>query len=159
MTPSASDAADAMQEAMIAVVRGLGTFDGQATFSTWVYRVATNACLDELRRKRRRAADSLDAGYGDDGAAQEPTSATPVHDGPITAQMVVRDALAKLPEEYRAAVVLRDIADLDYQEISESLGVPVGTVKSRIARGRSLLAGMLGNQLGGSERPTGGAQP
>ena len=63
-------------------------------------------------------------------------------------------ALADLPEDFRIAVVLRDVGDLDYAEIAETLGVPVGTVKSRIARGRSQLAAALGNRAGGDERPT-----
>ena len=146
------DADDAAQEAMISIVRGLPRFDGRAQFSTWAYRVATNAALDELRRRKRRPALHV---VSDEGTAPEPVD--PLADRQVTAigdRMAIDAALDELPEEFRAAVVLRDVADLDYAEIADVLGVPVGTVKSRIARGRSQLAAALGNRGGGDERPT-----
>ena len=149
LTGNEADANDATQEALLGIVRGLPRYDSRASFGTWAYRIATNASLDELRRRRRRPATSLD----DPATGWEPT--TPGnHERSVEARMTVQDALGSLPEEFRAAVVLREIADLDYQEISEILAVPVGTVKSRIARGRSLLATALGNQSAAGERPT-----
>jgi RNA polymerase sigma-70 factor, ECF subfamily len=130
-----ADALDAAQEACIAITRGLGRFDGRAAFATWAYRVATNACLDELRRRRRRPEPGLP---DDDGArlvARGPTAESLVGD-----RLDVDAALALLAPEIRAAVVLRDLCDLDYAEIAETLDIPPGTVRSRIARGRVQLA-------------------
>ena len=133
-----ADAEDATQHALISIVRALPGFDGRAKFSTWVYRIATNAALDEVRRIRRRPTPTdIDA-----------TFVLPVADGTgaVEAQMDVAQALALLPEEYRTTMVLRHVADLDYEEIAEIQGVPVGTVRSRLARGRTQLANILGNQ-------------
>jgi RNA polymerase sigma-70 factor (ECF subfamily) len=154
---STRDADDAAQEAMISIVRGLPRFDGRAQFSTWAYRVATNAALDELRRRKRRPALHV---VGDDQAQPDPVD--PLAERRLSGvadRMSIDAALDELPEEFRAAVVLRDVADLDYAEIAETLGVPVGTVKSRIARGRSQLAALLGNQHGAPQRPTPGTTP
>ena len=135
-----ADALDATQEALIAIARGIRRFDGRAAFSTWAYRVATNACLDELRRRKRRAVPGLpdDLGVGEVGAA----AAVAIEILPD--RLAIDAALAELPEEFRAAVVLRDLCDLDYAEIADALGIPPGTVRSRIARGRAQLARRLG---------------
>jgi RNA polymerase sigma-70 factor (ECF subfamily) len=150
---STRDADDAAQEAMISIVRGLPRFDGRAQFSTWVYRIATNAALDELRRRKRRPALAL---VTDEGVQAE--TPDPMADREVEAaveRLAIDAALDTLPEDFRTAVVLRDVADLDYAEIAETLDIPVGTVKSRIARGRAQLADALGNRPGGGERPTG----
>ena len=158
-----ADAADAAQEAMIAIVRGLAKFDGRSTFATWVYRIATNASLDELRRRRRRPVTGLGVGVGverDNDAAPaehaDPDSGLRIDS--IADRMLLDQALASLAEDFRLPVVLRDVGDLDYAEIAEVLGVPVGTVKSRIARGRAALAVTLGrtghDDLGGGNQPT-----
>jgi RNA polymerase sigma-70 factor (ECF subfamily) len=146
MTGNTADAADATQEALIAIVRGLPRFDGRSQFTTWLYRVTTNACLDELRRRRRRPIP-----VDDD---TRPDAALPARDAAAVDRIVIDDALAQLPPEFRIPVVLRDLADLDYAEIAEVLEVPVGTVKSRIARGRAQLAARLGNPEDLSRRPT-----
>jgi len=149
---SSRDADDAAQEAMISIVRGLPRFDGRAQFSTWAYRIATNAALDELRRRRRRPALAV---VDDDARPTEVVDPLAERTVEASADRLSLDAaLAALPEDFRVAVVLRDVGDLDYAEIAEALGVPVGTVKSRIARGRSQLAAALGNRTGGDERPT-----
>ena len=154
---SSRDADDAAQEAMISIVRGLPRFDGRSQFSTWVYRIATNAALDELRRRKRRPALRV---VGDDETAPEPTD--PLAERVVEAvvdRLAIDDALDALPEDFRAAVVLRDVADLDYAEIAEALGVPVGTVKSRIARGRNQLTTLLGNRDPSGGRPTPEREP
>ncbi|MBX3284000.1 MAG: sigma-70 family RNA polymerase sigma factor [Acidimicrobiales bacterium] len=152
ITGNDADALDATQEALIAIVRGLSRFDGRSRFSTWAYRVATNACLDELRRRRRRPA----VGLGDRDAAEVDRPAPdPGPDERAADRLDVDAALARLPEEFRVAVVLRDLCQLDYAEIAEVLEIPAGTVRSRIARGRAQLADHLaGNQTGPTERPT-----
>jgi RNA polymerase sigma-70 factor, ECF subfamily len=136
-----SDALDATQEALIAVVRGLPRFDGRAAFTTWLYRVATNACLDELRRRRRRPEPkSVDDEYEGTTAAGPPT-----FDQSVADRLAIDEAMAGLAEDFRVAVVLRDVVGLDYAEIATALDVPPGTVRSRIARGRAELARRLGN--------------
>ncbi len=136
-----ADAADATQEALIAIVRGLPRFDRRAAPRTWMYRVATNACLDELRRRGRRPRLGLD-----DAMAERPDPAPPV-DRTVTDRLTLDDALARLPDEFRVAVVLRDVQGMDYAQIAEVLEIPIGTVRSRIARGRQALAADLdGNQ-------------
>lgn len=136
------DAADSFQEAMIAIAQRLDRFDGRSQFATWVYRVTTNVCLDELRKRKR---------------APEPAE---LPDRPVAAadpaeRVDVDAALRQLPVDFRAAVVLRDLCGLDYAEISEVLGIPVGTVRSRISRGRAALVPILtGNSNPARDRPT-----
>jgi RNA polymerase sigma-70 factor, ECF subfamily len=136
-----ADALDATQEALIALVRGLPRFDGRAAFTTWSYRVATNTCLDELRRRHRRP-DPTEPDH--DRAEFETASASPSMDEQIVARMTLDDAMQHVPLEFRAAVILRDVCTLDYAEIAEVLDIPPGTVRSRIARGRALLASRMG---------------
>jgi RNA polymerase sigma-70 factor, ECF subfamily len=158
-----TDAADATQEAMISVVRSLSKFDGRSSFGTWVYRIATNASLDELRRRRRRPvlADRHSAhGLGHDQAHDHDANRADPDAGlrleAVADRMAIDAALADLPADFRVPIVLRDVADFDYAEIADTLGIPVGTVKSRIARGRGALAQLLrdGNQQTPDERPT-----
>lgn len=139
-----ADAADACQEALMAIVRGLERFDGRSSFRTWSYRVATNACLDELRRRSRRPL-SLVEDY-------EPTTDVPGLDQQVADRVTLDDLWMQIPEEFRAPVVMRDVAGMDYAEIAEALGLPPGTVRSRIARGRRHLARHLGNQTMTDER-------
>ena len=138
MTGNDHDALDATQDALIALTRGLSRYDGRAAFSTWAYRVTTNACLDELRRRRRRPVPAaelmIDASNG----------SGPSLDQTVTDRITIDDALATLPPDFRAPVVLRDVLGLDYAEIGDVLGIPPGTVRSRIARGRKALASHVG---------------
>jgi len=151
ITGNDADALDATQEALIAIVKGLGRFDGRARFSTWAYRVATNACLDELRRRGRRPLPGLSDDQGDHGFVASSTPRDPAEI--VSAKLDVDDALSQLPEEFRVAVVLRDLAGLDYAEIAEVLDIAPGTVRSRIARGRSRLADLIsGNRTPHSKR-------
>jgi RNA polymerase sigma-70 factor (ECF subfamily) len=148
MTGHDADASDATQNAMIAIVRGLPGFDGRSRFATWAYRVAVNASLDEIRRRTRRATDPLDE------------TTLPVVAGADQGieRVQVDAALRRLPPDYRAAVVLRDLCGLDYAEIAEVLEIPPGTVRSRISRGRAALVPLLdGEQAGARSRPAGAA--
>lgn len=147
---SDADADDATQEGLIAIARGLaaGRFDGRASFGTWAYRVTTNACLDELRRRGRR---------GDPAPDEQLERALPQSGGgpeAVVDRVDVEVALAQLPVDFRTAVVLRDLCGLDYAEIAEVLSIPPGTVRSRIARGRAALVPLLGNQTPPADRPT-----
>lgn len=153
---STRDADDACQEALIKIVRSLPRFDGRSSFGTWAYRIATNASLDELRKRQRRpalhAVDEDDRPELVDSTADRYTDALPD-------RLVLDDALDRLPDDLRIAVILRDVADFDYAEIATTLDIPIGTVKSRIARGRAALASTLGlgedrgNRRDGHERP------
>jgi RNA polymerase sigma-70 factor (ECF subfamily) len=162
-----ADAGDALQEGLIAIARGIRRYDGRAAFTTWAYRVVTNACLDEMRRRARRPVPGVVALLPDGGRAETagvPHAAAPgpgpSPGGPDAAIEAVADrldvdtAVARLPSEFRAAVVLRDLCDLDYAEIARVLDIPPGTVRSRIARGRALLADLLGNRAAAADRPT-----
>lgn len=158
---STRDADDACQEALIKIVRSLPRFDGRSSFGTWAYRIATNASLDELRKRQRRPA--LHAVADEDRPEAVDAKADRYTDS-FPDRLVLDAALDHLPEDLRVAVVLRDVADFDYAEIAETLDVPVGTVKSRISRGRAALATQLrldedrqpetrGNRPGLGERP------
>jgi RNA polymerase sigma-70 factor (ECF subfamily) len=147
MCGNEADGADATQEALLAIVRGLHRFDGRSAFGSWAYRVTTNACLDELRRRARRPSPGLDR-------APEPLAPGDPAEA-AAAAVDVDAALATLPADFRAAVVLRDLCQLDYAEIAEVLAVPIGTVRSRIARGRAAVAAHLGGNPDPSpQRPT-----
>lgn len=162
------EAEDATQNALIAIVRGLPRYDRAAAFTTWSYRVATNACFDELRRRGRRPVpadpSTAEVALGDratplldGGPSADPEQAT--IDTELRGEL--QRALDQLPDEFRIPVVLRDVADLDYAEIAELLGLAHGTVRSRISRGRAKLAAML--QLdtaaaGSNDEPAGGNQ-
>jgi RNA polymerase sigma-70 factor (ECF subfamily) len=148
-----ADALDATQEALIAIVKGLPRFDGRAKFTTWAYRVATNACLDELRRRGRRPDPGLpEHEHQDDEFLGR--SSTPDPAETVTDRIEIDEALAQLPEEFRAAVVLRDVGGLDYAEIAATLSIAPGTVRSRIARGRRQLASAMSHPTGNQTPPT-----
>lgn len=149
-----ADGADATQEALIAIVAGLPRFDGRAAFSTWAYRVATNACLDELRRRSRRPLTGVDDEVVQGSRSLRGRSGDDPADV-VPERLAIDAALASLGVEQRAAVVLRDVCTLDYAEIAEVLGIPPGTVRSRIARGRAALGAALeGNRATPERRPT-----
>jgi RNA polymerase sigma-70 factor (ECF subfamily) len=144
-----ADAEDATQEALISVVKGLPAFDGRSAFSTWVHRVTTNACLDQLRRAARRpqVAGRVDATPSEpDGRSRsiDPADPEPGVEDRLPDRLAIDAALGSLPEEFRIVVVLRDHVGLDYAEIAATLDLPPGTVRSRISRGRARLAELLG---------------
>jgi RNA polymerase sigma-70 factor (ECF subfamily) len=127
------DAADALQDAMLAAHRSAGSFRRDAAVSSWLHRIVLNACLDRLRRNHAQPAAALDENF------------CPIADrtAQVETAIVVRHALMRLPAVQRAAVVAVDMQGLSIAETARSLGVPEGTVKSRCARGRARLAGML----------------
>ena len=146
-----ADTDDATQEALMAICRGITRFDGRSSFSTWIYRVTTNSCLDELRRKARRPIATADE-------AMPATAVTDRVADDVADRLEIDAALARLSPDFRAAVVLRDLCQLDYEEIAAVLGIAPGTVRSRIARGRAHLARFVGdtatgNQVTAHDRP------
>jgi RNA polymerase sigma-70 factor (ECF subfamily) len=135
LTGNREDAEDLVQEVLLRVRRGLETYQ-PGSMEGWLSRIATNAFLDDVRRRRRRPEDLL---------PEDPDWVLPPGvgaDEALAAEVLpddVQAALRALPEDFRAAVVLCDVVGLPYNEIAEALGVPVGTVRSRIHRGRALL--------------------
>ena len=136
MLGNRADADEATQEIFLAAWRALPTFRFDARFSTWLYRLGVNVCLDRLRQEGRRRA--LRNGHGADllRAARAARGTRVEAEGPGAD---VRAALARLDPTFRACILLRDLQGLSYQEIAETLELPVGTVRSRIARGRESL--------------------
>lgn len=146
LTGSPEDALDLSQEAFLNAWRGLSRFHGECAFSTWMYRLTSNVCLDFLRaRQRRLAAIGAPASLERDGP---PVPSSPGL-GPEERlerkerAAALRRALDKLPERQRQVVVLRELAGLSYQEISQALDLDMGTVKSRLTRGRLALKRIL----------------
>lgn len=133
------DAQDLVQEVLVRVERGLATYR-PGSMEGWLSRIATNAFLDDVRRRTRRPLDLV----GDD--LDRVASTAPAVDETLASESLPDDiqaALRTLPEEYRAAVVLCDVVGLTYDEIADTLSVPVGTVRSRIHRGRTQLREVL----------------
>jgi len=130
------EAADALQDGLLSAYRAAGSFRGESAVTTWLHRIVVNACLDRVRRQRTRPtvplppADRLPAEARDQLTERE-----------ISLEVVA--ALAQLPAEQRAALVLVDVEGFPVEEAAHILGVPVGTVKSRCARGRARLAATL----------------
>ena len=139
MCGNPEDAAEAAQEAFLAAWQGLKNFRGDSSFSTWLYRLSANACVDQLRREgRRQAAVSLDDGELNlDVPSPIPSPQEEAERRELREQ--IEAGLQALPPSLRAALVLREIQQLRYDEIARALELDVGTVKSRISRGRKKL--------------------
>lgn len=145
----ASEAQDAVQETFIRIYSHLPRYDGRYAFSTWIYRIATNVCIDRLRQ--RRAETSLDMMWSDrdEGgydpherlAGREPTPEEALLSAETSGE--IQRALGDLPDAYRAVLVLRYIQELSLQEIGEVLQAPVSTVKTRLHRGREAMKLLL----------------
>jgi RNA polymerase sigma-70 factor (ECF subfamily) len=151
------DAADGLQDAMVAAFRRAGSFRGDAAVTTWLHRIVVNACLDRLRAAKVRRADALPDDlddWGDRGAlaTAEGEASDPVaHAEADERRRAVLDALAQLPAEQRAALVLVDMEGYSVAEAAQILECAVGTVKSRCSRGRTRLAEMLVGLRPGTE--------
>ncbi|MEU4621181.1 RNA polymerase sigma factor SigM [Actinoplanes sp. NPDC023801] len=149
------EAADAVQDALLNAHRNAARFRGDAAVTTWLHRIVVNACLDRLRRRQAHPTVPLPDGHRDDDRAGGPEPAAPLPDQDTV--LVVRDALAALPTEQRAAIVLVDVQGYGVAEAAVMLGVAEGTVKSRCARGRAKMAMTLGYLRG--NRNDGGTVP
>ena len=132
ITGNHADAQDAAQDAFVKAYRSLGAFRAHAAFSTWLHRIAVNAAVDIVRRRVPRVSDPPEVAA---------SAADPLADGAerIEVQQRIHRALAALPVEQRMIVVLRDIQGWAYEEIAKIVQVPIGTVRSRLARGREAL--------------------
>ncbi|MBV9663849.1 MAG: sigma-70 family RNA polymerase sigma factor [Actinobacteria bacterium] len=144
LTGNPADAEDLVQEVLLRVRRGLATYR-PGSMEGWLSRITTNVFLDDVRRQRRRPAvvmaDPPDALLPAAPSADEALASTTLPDR-------VQAALARLPEDFRAAVVLCDVVGESYEQIAESLGIPIGTVRSRIHRARALLRDALSKDDG-----------
>lgn len=144
MLSDTEDATDAAQEVFIKVYRNIDRFEGKSSLSTWIYRITSNVCKDFLR-KRTRTIQSIsiyESSEDDDDRPMEikDSSPTPQEHMEITeTQREVRKALDELPEEYKSVIVMYDLEGLSYDEISNVLQCPVGTIKSRLNRARKAL--------------------
>ena len=152
MMGNEQDAADMAQEAFLRAWRSLSSYKGQSRFSTWLYRVTSNVCLDELRRRRRGETESMQAleenGFEPVDPAETPEmAARRVVDHPDSCRAELRrdlaEAISQLGSEQRAALILRDVQGLPYEEIAQILDLNLNTVKSRISRARSALREIL----------------
>lgn len=149
MMRSREAALDAAQDTFLTVFRKAHQFRGDAKVSTWIYRIAVNTCLDRLRAKKRRPTTPLESvPEPEDSAATDPYAA-------VELRPVIEDALARIPDEYRAAIILCDLQGASVAEAADVLEVAEGTVKSRLHRGRKQLAEDLGNLREPSDRPRG----
>lgn len=138
-TRDPEEASDALQDAMISAFRRAETFRGKSKVSTWLHRIVVNACLDRMRSRRSRPTVPL---------AEHSEVLTPDPRDPIDeheTRITVHEALSRLPDAQRAAVVLVDLEGWSVEGAAEILGCPSGTVKSRCHRGRAKLAQLLGN--------------
>ena len=148
MSANPDDALDLSQEAFLRAWRSLGQYQFEASFSTWLFRLTSNICIDFLRRKKRRQETSLTESYddSDEGAELSVPDAQP---GPEQQAMTnetkieLARAMEQLSPEHREILQLRVVEDLQYEQIADILGVRVGTVKSRLARARLALRKIL----------------
>lgn len=146
-TGSEQDALDVCQETFIRVYRFIGGFQESSGFSTWIYRICANVCKDTVARRQRRGETSLDL-QDEEGEEFE----LPVADDRYSPEHILeqkeirknlRDGIAALAEHHREIIILRDVEGLSYEKIGQVLGLEIGTVKSRLARGREQLRNFL----------------
>ena len=142
MTGREEDARDATQDAFLTVLRKLSSFRGESAFTTWLHRVTVNACYDLLRKRQR--APLLEGGNDELPSPQPP--AVPDHADATDLSIDVRRALLEVPADFRVVMILHDVQDLPQDEVAAILGIPVGTVKSRLHRGRVALARAMGEE-------------
>ncbi len=153
MTNNPDDAADMTQEVMLKLFKSIGSFNGNSKFSTWVYRVATNTCLDELKKMKRRTTLSLqneietdDGGYTMDIEDNSPTPEQSLEQNEL--KDIVAKAITYLSDEHKTIIILRDIRGFSYDEIARITGTTEGTVKSRLSRARAQLKNIIKKNFG-----------
>ena len=140
------DVMDVSQEVFLKVYRSIGTFKGDSEFSTWLYRIAKNTALDFVRKRKQTTVSIDTSGEEGDGfdIADENESSSPEKNALKKERAkILHEAIAKLSEEHREVIILRDLNDYSYDAIAESLGIEPGTVKSRLSRARESLRKIL----------------
>lgn len=145
MCKNPADAEEAAQEAFLSAWQGLRFFRGESSFSTWLYRLASNACVDLLRKEGRHQAAAGPSLNDEETVLEIPDETPTPHTLAEQAELrqQVEDGLNALPEEYRSVLILREVHQQSYDEIAEILSLDLGTVKSRISRGRKRLRKFL----------------
>jgi RNA polymerase sigma-70 factor (ECF subfamily) len=148
------DAGDALQEAYISAFKSIGSFEGGAKISTWLHRIVVNCALMKLRSRSRKGEQSIDdllPTFFDDGHRRSPG---PAFSSPPEAMLereetrqLVRQCIARLPEDYRTVLMLRDIEELDTEEAAKMLGITPGAVKTRLHRARQALQMLLEREV------------
>jgi RNA polymerase sigma-70 factor (ECF subfamily) len=139
------EAVDFAQEALVRVYFALDRYHTEFAFSTYIYRIATNLAISEIRKRKRRRLMSLSTFFGGDddesGEFHPPDERELQDDGLLRSERtkIIERAIAALPDKYRAPIVLRDVQELSYEEVAAVLGLGLGTTKSRISRARGLL--------------------
>ena len=161
MVGNATDAEDLVQETFLRAYQGLPNFDGRASLGTWLYRIATNLCIDHQRRRARRVLTVSYSTHDDeDGEATEwdfPDQQTP---NPLEAALnreleaVVEEAIGKLSPKLKTVLLLYDVEELSYEEIARVLGIPIGTVKSRLNHARPQIQKAVAAYLSDAPVPT-----
>lgn len=145
-----ADAADLAQDAFIKIYQALPNFRGDSSFSTWIYHITVNVCRDELRKRQRRPTVSLDETTGENNITYEIRSTAPGPEEMLDqneTQVMIQQCLNTLSDDYRSILVMREIQELSYEEIAETLGCSLGTVKSRLSRARQALKEKLSKQM------------
>lgn len=151
MLNNRQEAEDVVQDTFLRVYKNLDRYDDTLKFSTWIYRIATNLCIDRLRR--RKPTYSLDAESNDyeglDGYSMLPSDErTPESELVLSdTQRIIHEAIDSLPPKYKSVMILRYIRDLSLQEVGDILGMPVTTIKTRVHRGREFLRKKLEHRL------------
>lgn len=151
MTGNPDDALELSQEAFLNAWKGLGKFQGESSFATWLYRLTSNVCIDFLRREKRRNALSMTISLDDEEEARQAELPDERFSPHVEAerrerQAALRAGLNTLSAEHRRVLILRELEGLSYGEIAQVLGLEEGTVKSRIARARLALRNYLKKQ-------------
>lgn len=151
------EAEDVAQEVFVTVFKAIGTFRGEAKFSTWLYRIAANHCKNRMKylgRRFHKATGELDEAAERELQEAQPSAMRPHTDGPdavlegLELERTVQAGIAQLDEEHRVLVILRDVEDLSYEEIASITGLELGTVKSRLHRARNQLKDYMAKLLG-----------
>jgi RNA polymerase sigma-70 factor (ECF subfamily) len=137
ITGNRADAFDATQETFIQAFRKAERFRGDSAFGTWLWRIGINACNDLLRKRKRNPVPE------EEPTREETGGSSATVDESVVTRLELKDALAQLSDDYREAVVMHDLGGIPYEEIATLTGVSIGTVKSRISRGRKRLAHLL----------------
>ena len=145
MCKNASDAEEAAQEAFLAAWQGLAFFRGESSFSTWLYRLASNACVDLLRREGRHQTAAGPSLKDEEAKIDVADPAATPHEAAEQQELreLIEAGLQSLTPDHRQVLILREMHQLSYDEIAQSLDIDVGTVKSRISRGRKQLRNFL----------------
>ena len=145
MCKNPADAEEAAQEAFLSAWQGLPFFRGEASFSTWLYRLASNACVDLLRRERRRQSAAGPSLNDEEARLEVPDTAPSPQEQAERSELrqQIEAGLQALTPDHRQVLILREMHQLSYDEIAQTLDVDVGTVKSRINRGRKQLRNFL----------------